>query len=170
MKKIVIINGSGGTGKDTFCDCCDYYIPTLRVSTVEKIKQAYKILGWDGSKSEIHRKALSDLKDIATSALDHSYKYVKETIDFFLRPDNDYVILFIHSREPEEIQRFVDDFGCLTLLIENPSIKRIESNHADSQVKDYKYDYVIKNDGTLEDLRNKANDFIENVIFCKGGI
>jgi len=35
------------------------------------------------------------------------------------------------------------------------------SNHADENIEDYEYDLYIENDGDLEDLRLKAEEFME---------
>lgn len=162
MKKyIVIINGSGGTGKDQFCALCASYVKCKVVSTVDKVKEAYSLLGWNGDKSEQHRKALSDIKDIGTKNLDHPFTYISKIVEKFRTKDDQ--ILFIHSREPEEIARFVKEFDCITLLIINPNIENIKSNHADANVFDYKYDYKIYNDGSVEDLKLKAKQFIERL-------
>lgn len=160
-KKIVIINGSATKGKDSFCNLCDLYIPTLAISTVDVVKQAYTMFGWDGDKSEIHRKALSDIKDIATKNLDHPFNLIKNKIELFRQ--SDCKLMFIHTREPEEIERFVREFGCITLLIRNPNVKSITSNHADAEVENYNYDYVIYNDGTIDDLNIKVKEFINEI-------
>jgi len=161
-KKIIIINGSGTSGKSTFCEMCEKYASILTISTVDKIKEAYTLLGWDGDKSELHRKALSDIKDIGTKNLDHPYTFIKSQIQLF--KSNYYEIMFIHTREPDEIERFVKEFGCITLLIRNPNINVITSNHADAEVENYNYDYIIDNNGTLDDLDNKAKEFIKEML------
>lgn len=158
IKEIVIINGSGGCGKDTFCLMCNDYAPCKVVSTVDKVKEAYKILGWDGEKREDDRLGLSDLKEFSIIKFDHPYEYIKKQIEEF-RNDDTYEILFIHSREPEEIERFVKDFDCKTLLIKRSSVKKILSNHSDSDVENYDYDYVVDNSGTFEDLKGSAFTF-----------
>lgn len=160
-KKIVVINGAGGVGKDQFCNYCDLYVPTYVISTVDKVKEAYRLLGWNNEKSELHRKALSDIKDIGTKNLDHPYTFIKAQIELFNSSDHD--LMFVHTREPDEIERFAKEFGCITLLIKNPRIKSITSNHADAEVENYNYDYIIDNDGTLDELNIKAKEFIKEM-------
>ena len=157
-KHIVIINGSGGAGKDSFCNLCSNLIPTKTISTVDKVKEAAIILDWDGTKTEENRKALSDIKDLSTLYFNHPYNYIKKQIDLFFNDNNN--ILFIHSREPKEIKMFVDLFSCKTLHIKNPNIPIIESNHADAETDNYNYDYKVCNDGTPEDLKHNAIRFI----------
>lgn len=143
---------------------CGDYAKVKIISTVDKVKEAYALLGWDGEKSEKHRKALSDIKDISTKALDHPFNYIKQNIDYFFSPISDDEILFIHSREPEEIKRLVDCFGCKTLFIRNDSVPDITSNHADANVEKYKnYDYIINNNGDFKRLDAQAKNFVENL-------
>lgn len=57
MLKTVIINGTGGSGKDTFVELCKEYVEKMdnyyiyNRSSVDKIKEAAVIVGWDGSKN-----------------------------------------------------------------------------------------------------------------------
>ena len=45
MKKmIIIINGTGGSGKDSFVSFCGEFVKVLNVSAVDKVKEAAKIL------------------------------------------------------------------------------------------------------------------------------
>ena len=72
-------------------------------------------------------------------------------------------IMFIHIREAEEINKAKRLLGAKTLLITNPHVKIITSNDSDKKVNQYEYDYYIDNDGTIEDLSNKALEFIQNL-------
>jgi len=44
MKEIIIINGTGGSGKDTFVNYCAQFIKTVNISSVDKVKEAANIL------------------------------------------------------------------------------------------------------------------------------
>lgn len=72
--------------------------------------------------------------------------------------------MFIHVREPEEIEKLKQEFGCITLLIMNINKEGISSNMADANVENYEYDFVVHNDGDLMALKSKAIAFIKNVI------
>jgi len=162
-KTIIIINGSGSWGKDTFVHLvkknCKYQV--MNYSSVNKVKMIAKMGGWDGGKTEKDRKLLSDLKLLFSDYNDMPYKDVVEVIDIF--KGNNCPFLFIHVREPDEIQRFVNDFGAKTLLITNNNIKRIESNMADANVLNFAYDYTINNNDTIEDLEQEAIKFIKEI-------
>ena len=62
--RVVIINGIGGSGKDTFVVMCKDVLGAnrvLNISTVDFVKEVAKFCGWDGSKQPEDRKFLSDL-------------------------------------------------------------------------------------------------------------
>ena len=162
-KLIYIVNGSGGTGKDTFCNIIKEYSghDTFIISSVDEVKKKAKLLGWDGvSKTEKDRKFLSDLKDLCTWYNDAPYNYIREQIMYFeATPKSE--IMFIHIREPKEIEKLKNTYPYIkTILITNKNVPIITSNSGDGGVFNYDYDYNIKNDGTLDDLKNTALDFI----------
>jgi dephospho-CoA kinase len=161
-KKIIVINGSGSAGKDTFVDFCDNVVDCWNVSSVDMIKLAASELGWSGSKDEKSRKFLSDLKLLSTEYSDHSYEYIKQTIFEFMYSKDQ--LLFIHIREPEEIKRVKDNYKAITVLVTNKNKNIIESNMADANVENFQYDYYIDNSGSLEDLKKIAESFVREIL------
>lgn len=166
MKKIYITSGVGRSGKDTFCEFISKYIPTYKYSIVDLPKEAAKVLGWDGGKTEKDRKFLSDVMDLSTDYNDAPFKDVLSLVtDFKNSKDFDeYDVLIIDMRDPKDIARAVETFGAETILIRNPNVRKIESNHADRDVENHQYDYIIENDGTLEQLEKVAKLFVCDVI------
>ena len=171
--KIVIVNGSGGCGKSTFEQMCTNINGercTLICSTIDVIKEAARVMGWKGGKEQKDRKFLSDLKDLATEYNDCSYNYVLNKVNYFHDDLCDYGvekqgIVFVDCREPQEIQKFVDRLGAITVLIRRPSVNSQDfSNHADAEVENFDYDYYIDNDGDLYDLRAKAEYFLDSIL------
>jgi len=71
--------------------------------------------------------------------------------------------MFIHIREIMEIEKIKGLINAKTLLVKNPKVKLILSNESDANVNNYTYDYVLLNNGTLEDLQKKAKDFVEKI-------
>ena len=69
--------------------------------------------------------------------------------------------MFIHIREPEEIERAVKAFGAKTLLVKREGLDNISSNYSDASVENYNYDFVIYN-STLEKLDSDALIFANN--------
>lgn len=161
MKRVIIINGAGGVGKDTFCDLCKKFAWVIVRSSVSPIKEIAERVGWDGGKTERDRKFLSDLKDLCTEYNDYPMQYMKKVYDYFMNVQNNREVLFFHIREPLEIQKAVKEFNAVTVLITNKNVPAITTNHADSEVANYPYDFYVNNDGTLEDLEVIAKGFID---------
>ena len=171
LKKWFILNGNQGSGKDAFKTALSKYAKVKSISTVDVPKEIAKTLGWDGVKRDSDRNMLSDLKDWWTKYFDGSFKYVERELNNFLygEKDSDVEIFTVDSREPEEIERLVRVLCFETILIERDSANHTASNHADSNVHEYKnYDYVIYNNGTLEDLDNLAKTFVESICKSQG--
>ncbi len=171
MVNVIVVNGYPRSGKDTFVNFCKEKLGAfgVSVSTVDFVKYLAAQSGWDGSKTPENRKFLSDLKDLLTEWNDVPWKKVEEVFEsikiecfqYGLR-DSDF-FLFIHSREPKEIERFQKEYGALTVLIDREEVEGKQSNHSDAEVMNFNYDYIINNDGTLEELEMKAITFIESV-------
>jgi len=166
LKKIFVLNGVGTSGKGVFADHINKYIPTLKYSIVDLPKEAAKVLGWDGGKTEKDRRFLSDVMDLSTEYNDAPFKDVLSLVtDFKNNKDYaEYEVLIIDMRDPKDIARAVETFGADTILIRNPKVEKIESNHADRDVENYEYEYIIENDGTLEQLDKVAKLFVCDVV------
>lgn len=158
-KPVFIINGGAGVGKDTFVEMCGLYTEVLNYSSVDKVKEIARLAGWDGSKDEKSRKFLSDLKVLTSEYNDMPFNAMQLMVNFFMR-NNIYKVMFLHIREPEEIDRAKKEFDARSLLIIRDSVKRIESNMADAHVYDYDYDFTICNNGTFDDLSRIAKKFL----------
>ena len=167
--KVVIINGQPRAGKDLFVSLCQKHCTwCLNVSAVDFVKEVASFCGWDGEKTPHNRKFLSDLKDLLTQWNDVPYqkvvnrigRYEAEVEAYDFNPNTE-AIVFVHSREPQEIARYAREIGAYSLLVRRPSIENEEqSNHADAEVFNYNYDFSIVNDGTIEDLEEKAVAFL----------
>lgn len=177
--KVVIINGKGGAGKDTFVTMCRGVLGAnrvLNISTVDFVKEVATFCGWKGSKTPKNRKFLSDLKDLLTEWEDVPFIKVCDTIrswSYELNEFEDYEawcnsVVFIHCREPKEIKKLVEELDAITLLIRRDAAECVEQiNHADNEVLNYKYDYVIPNNGTLSELRARAEEFLRGCLELK---
>lgn len=167
-KKVFIINGSGGVGKDTFVNMVGKYIKVINYSSVKKIKEIAMQGGWNGSKTEKDRKFLSDLKFLFSEYNDLPFEDMKSIYGKFLSVNSKEKCLFLHIREPEEIERAKQAFEARTILVSNKNVEDIKSNAADANVLNYSYDIEVKNDGTLGDLEDTAKLFIKDEVFgCK---
>lgn len=162
-KQIYIINGSGGVGKDTVCAIAAERYAVRNVSSITPIAQIAKFAGWDGRKTPEARRLLARLKEVFTEYNDLSFQYcLRQLAEFRGSPEQ---ILFVHIREPEEIERFrtAAGGGCRTLLVRRPSVESRGplGNHADDLVCTYPYDEVLINDSTVERLRTRVFALLE---------
>lgn len=160
MKKIIVINGTGGCGKDTFVELCKKHINVYNFSSIDKVKEVAKIIGWKGTKTDKDRKFLADLKKLTTNYNDMAFNSIIDAVNVFKKSKDE--IMFIHIREPEEIKRVVDKFNAKTLLIKRTGQEIIKSNSSDANIENYNYDYIIENT-TLEQYENKAIKFIKEL-------
>lgn len=162
-KQIYILNGMGGCGKDTFAKFLGEVCTVFKYSSVDRVKQIAYECGWEGGKTERDRKFLSDLKCLLSDYNDLPFDDVtKRTMDFMF--DEDAIVMLIDIREPAEIERAAVAYNAKTILIKNDNIPFISSNMADAGVYGYNYDFVIENNGTLEEFREKAHAFAKEHI------
>lgn len=169
--KIIIINGQGGSGKDTFVNFCKakYENAVFSISTIDVIKEMAKTVGWNGEKDDKSRKFLSDLKDACTAYRDIPFNNIINTINnilyiykFYNNPTKD-LIIFIHCREPEEIRKIKKALNAKTILIIRPEQEKKFGNHADDKVFDFDYDYIYFNNQGLDEMKVEAIDFIKDI-------
>ncbi len=165
MKLAFVINGKGGVGKDSFCDAVAKVFEVRNISSVDPIKAIARHAGWSGAKEDKDRKFLSDLKQLLTDYNELPTSYCMEEFKKFIASESE-TIMFIHIREPKEIQKFVDatEGRCLSLLIRRPGIDRVYGNASDDNVENYEYDYIYENNKTLEEMESDVIDFMMNVI------
>ncbi len=165
-KKLLIINGAGGVGKDTLCDLGAKHFKVYNTSTIIPIKDIARQCGWDGSKDNKSRKFLSDLKKLCVEYNDYPTAWALERYKEFLLSDND--IMFLHIREPEEIEKFVRATGgeAKTLLIRGGDRMKKSSygNASDDCVENYTYDYYFVNDKTLDVAEREFAEFLRGVL------
>lgn len=159
--QVIILNGRGGVGKDTFVSLCNKYIRCIHISSITPIKDIAKSIGWSGDKTEKDRKFLSDLKDLITDYNNAPYRYVQTQISqfYFAYPED--TLLFIDIREPVEISKVMQYNECISCLITNSRIPLITTNHADRDAENYNYDYTVENNSSIDDLERTAKSFVE---------
>lgn len=168
MCKFFIINGAPTSGKSTFVSYCQEHTNSVKeFSTVDYVKEVALICGWDGVKRPKDRKFLSGLKDLLTEWNDAPFNYIVTAAKYHKRKKNSTAI-FIHCREPEEIARLVEALNARTILVSRDAANSEQTtNHADKEVFNYNYDYIIENNGTLEDLREAAEHFMVFIEFME---
>ena len=175
MKQVVVINGKGGVGKDFLCDIVGKHYQTKVISVVDEVKKIAETCGWKGEKTPKARKFLSDLKLALENYNSLPLMSVFEKLNTFLQKDEE--ILFIHMREKNDIEmikQLVNFTGMrkslliTTLLIERDSLNYcVYGNVADDNVNDYNYDYIYKNNCSLDEVESDFMRYFENNIIGK---
>ena len=167
MKKVaIVINGAGGVGKDTLCDLAAKHFKVKNISSITPIKEIAALCGWDGTKDNKARKFLSDLKNLCVEYNNYPTVWAKKQYDEFLTSDEE--IMFVHIREPEEIEKFVKatDGRALTLLVRGG--KRMSSekygNISDDGVENYSYDHYFLNESALDIAEREFVELLSTLI------
>ena len=167
---VVIINGSGGCGKSEFVKQCreTKILPVYEFSSVDYVKEVARYCGWNGEKTDRDRAFLHDLKMALEKWKDIPTIDVISKIEAQMdgKTDN---LFFVNIREIHNIVRFKQivketlKLPCYDMLVINDNVPVITSNSADAQVRIHSYDYYIHNNGTLDELKDKAKEFVENI-------
>lgn len=160
--KIFIVNGRGGAGKTSFekmvVEIAAAHNQKIAVlSTIDYVKDIAKSIGWDGTKTLENRRMLSDLKDLLTRWNDSPHQSVCNKI----KELDDVDAVFIDSREPADIQRFIEEYHATTVLVQRGKEIITYGNHADDCADDFDYDICVDNSRGLNELFAEAQIFYE---------
>lgn len=133
------------------------------VSSVDGLKYiATRYFNYDNdNKTDKDRKFLADLKQLTTDYCDYSFTYIINRWDLFVKdPYKKY--LFIHVREPKEIERLKTELNAITLQITSTrtDIHKVDNNASDRDTDLYDYDFSIANDSTIEEFTENIKSFI----------
>ena len=181
MKTVIVINGTGGAGKDTVVRVVGNHYSVMNVSSIQPVKDAAIKLGVDPD--DFHkdrtRRLLSDIKKLAIEYNNLPTQYLLGKFSQFMQSDKS--IMFVHIREPKEIRKFINWANAfmqepvyipemsneyvriLTLFIKNRE-NREYGNDSDDGAAKYEYDYVYDNSGPLETLDEDFMKFFnENI-------
>ena len=154
-KTVIVINGRSRVGKDTLCEIAGHTFKVRNVSSITPVKEIALLYGWDGVKDERGRKLLIALKKAFTEYNDMPMQYLRDQYNDFKRSDEE--IMFVHIREPQEIERFRKIIPCTTLLIKRESAEVFALGN-DNDTSNYMYDVVFENNKPLEE---SGADFIK---------
>ncbi len=175
---ILVVSGKANCGKDTTCEMIDNYLMVKGLSSINLQFSSYikmyakEISGWDGSENSKPRTLLQQLgTDIIRKDIDNNF-FIKRIIgDIKVYSYYFDVITISDARFPEELDAVAEAFdNVYKVRIERPnfnnSLDSKEKKHrTETALDDYKdYDYIIINDGTKEDLNEKAKKLISEVI------
>ncbi len=165
MRNIIIINGAGAVGKDTFVSEYEK-ISSFQVfnhSTISEAKRILASIGLSDTKTDEFRNILHDVKILLVKYGDRPFNQSKKFIESVKSSLSDSAI-FIHCREGSEIQKLVDFYGdmCMTLLIKRSGID-VPDCPADKNVEKYfGYNMVIEDFDLkkMEEYKEELEDLI----------
>ena len=153
-KKIIVMNGKGGCGKDTLCHGAAGSFRVMNVSSIDPIKEIASNYGWQGEKTPEARRFLAELKEAFVHWCDLPTRYLREKALEFLASDAE--VLFVHIREGEQIDAFkaaIAPQKCYAVLVKRHAVddEADYGNAADDQVDNYTYDAVFRNDSEIDE-------------------
>lgn len=178
--RIVAVNGAPTAGKTTF----ELLVRDIRMKQDKKFTHIWSVVApikemarthfgigmWDEwgefpEKTPELRRFYSDLKDTFDRYCDYTYtNCLTEINSYYSRTENADILLFIDAREAKDLQMLRDKFNATVVCIRRANAENLEtSNHADAGVLNFKYDYEIWNNGALEDLKELAYKFCEEL-------
>jgi len=153
---IVIMNGSGGCGKDTFVKMATKSLGYYKTSIIDYPKEVLGVTDKTIKSNEV-RKRLSDY-------LDNNFNECFEVLIKKVK-ENARNIVFVDIRETDVIALFsyfcLMDLDTLPITVHVDKGTEKKGNHADddTDTDKYEYDIYIDNNKTLDDLNDKAIKF-----------
>ena len=146
-KQVIILNGGGGVGKDTLIEFAAKTYKIINVSSIDPIKEIASAGGWQGEKDEKGRKLLIAIKAAFVAYNDLPFRHCIDEYLKFLESDNQF--MFVHIREPQEIEKFRAVTGAKTILITRKD-QKVWGNAIDDECAKCKYDLHFDNSDVLE--------------------
>jgi hypothetical protein len=173
MKAVIIVNGAPRVGKDTVVAQLAYAFRVLGVQTMEFSSIAPVEGMLKGHISTINktpedRALLSEMK----AALEKHSQYcttrcANEALAFFGKHFASDCVVFLHIREPwaiMELRKMLQKSDVRvrveTVQVIGRRAELVTSNASDQGTAGMVYDSVFENNGTLDDLKIKAKDWV----------
>jgi hypothetical protein len=170
--KIIVVNGVAQSGKDKFVSffksVSNGELRVKNYSSIDRVKQIAEIcFGWNGKKDDKSRRLLSEMKKVWTDYNDGPFNTINKKIKIDIEysknkgKDTSKNIYFLHVREPNEISKIEKFYGsdCVTLLVKK-SVDFVPDNDSDKNVEKYDYDYIVDNNKSEKELKNRADEFL----------
>lgn len=183
MRKLIITNGTGGAGKDTFYKMVANRLQALgyevfRYSYVQYTRDM--LSEWGGidtsAKTDKDRQLLAGINHALEEYSDIPFRDCCEFIDENLftyktryePTENQFVpsdvnFIFLDVRVPEVINRFRERYqNTQTVFVHNGEVNSATAE--DKGVYNYQYDYVVDNTGNIDNLKEQADRYANYII------
>ncbi len=174
MTSVLIMNGTGGSGKGTAVEYLRelFELKIHEYSSIDFVKAvATCTFGWDGKKDVEGRNLLAAIKQAMIAYNDLPTKKVIKEIEWATNFGVD--ILAVDIREPDEIEKLVNHciahgMQCVTCRVINNILELEAEKNGLSLTGDrlygkYDYDVEIYNNGTLPELKATVLEIFEDV-------
>jgi hypothetical protein len=182
MKKILLISGKAMSAKDTSANIMKEQLESkgervLICHYADLLKYICRtFFNWDGIKDDKGRTILQHVgTDVIRNKNDRPDYWVDFIIDilWMFYDEWDYVLV-PDCRFPNECERMFEEFDggkyniVKSIRVTRPnfdsglSIEQL-THPSECALDDYKFDYYIENNGTLDDLKLKVKDLLDNI-------
>lgn len=165
MPVIVLISGYAGSGKDTFAGFLIKHLSgAQKYAFADPIKEiARKYFEWDGIKDERGRKLLIEIG--AAGMEENLYIWAERVIEKIMEEQSKTAVI-TDWRFKHEYQRIKKAFGnknIVTIRIERERLNIID-DITEHDLDDFlNFDFVVSNNGSLQDLEEKARITAKNI-------
>lgn len=174
--KIVCISGKAQHGKDTTAKLLEETLEAqgnrvLIAHYGDLVKYVCKtFFGWDGKKDEKGRTLLQRVGTDKIRAVSPDYwvDFIVSILDIFC-DEWDYVLI-PDTRFPNEYKIY-ETYGMDAILLRvvrpnfvSPLTEEQQKHASETALDDYQYDATIVNSGSLEDLKEAVNNFVNNAL------
>lgn len=169
--KVICISAKAQHGKDTAAQLLKEYLESINkrvliIHYADLLKFiCTKFFGWDGNKDEAGRTILQHVgtDTIRRQEPDYWVDFVVKFLKLFSN-DWDYVLI-PDCRFPNEAEKMMASFDTKVLRIYRPNFNNGLSTEqlahpSETSMDNYKFDSIISNDGSLDELRQKLISFI----------
>jgi len=170
MEKLFVLAGKARSGKDTTADIIEKYYKDkkiVRLMYAAPVKNYAKIISnWDGSEKDKPRDLLQEIA-VNSRKINPGYTIRRMEEDINILKEYFDIIIITDTRMLDEITMPKEKFKeTITIKLERKNIKLSEkqkNNITETALDNYNdYNYIVLNNGSLEELENKIIDIIES--------
>jgi dephospho-CoA kinase len=178
MRKVILISGKARHGKNAFADLLAEKLRkdgnSIVIDAFAKYIKSYlkDYYLWDGiKKNEFIREKLQQLgTEIIKEKLNYKYFHSQRLAQDFQIVENDFDYFLVpDTRFEDEIYLMKSMFtnNVITVRVQRDGItggltKEQLQHKSETALDNFKFDWVVKNNGTLEDLQREVNVFIKH--------
>ena len=173
MEKLFVLAGKARSGKDTVADIImDYYEDKKSIKRMygSWLKDYVKMIyGWNGRDEDKPRTLLQEV-GMKSRGLNPGYTIRRMEEDINILKDYFDIIIITDTRMMDEIVMPKEKFDeCITIKIERENFENGLSKKEKNDITEIgldgynNYDYVIKNDGAIDDLKVKVINILKEL-------